>query len=129
MGGQTTPPAYEQVTPELFETYQELIPNHTGPPSASPPQSLHGHEDTDDDFSERVDDIEHTMHAAGNDGQHSSSGGRSVVFVQEHPPAIRMLHPASNNDQPARLLAAFSGSSFANAAPSGLELASSEEEG
>eukprot|EP00929_Paragymnodinium_shiwhaense_P036835 TRINITY_DN19700_c0_g1_i1.p1 TRINITY_DN19700_c0_g1~~TRINITY_DN19700_c0_g1_i1.p1 ORF type:complete len:3394 (+),score=752.34 TRINITY_DN19700_c0_g1_i1:173-10354(+) len=26
--GQTTPPAYEQVTPELFEQYQQLIPTH-----------------------------------------------------------------------------------------------------
>eukprot|EP00930_Biecheleria_cincta_P023500 TRINITY_DN16977_c0_g3_i1.p1 TRINITY_DN16977_c0_g3~~TRINITY_DN16977_c0_g3_i1.p1 ORF type:complete len:2833 (-),score=587.86 TRINITY_DN16977_c0_g3_i1:160-8370(-) len=126
--GQTTPPAYEQVTPELFETYQELIPNHIGPPSASPPQSLLGHEVMDDDSSEHVDDIGHTMHAEGDEGQHASSGIRPVGFVQEHPAAIRMLHPASNNAQPARL-ATFTSSGFASAAPAGLALASSEEEG
>eukprot|EP00931_Biecheleriopsis_adriatica_P064778 TRINITY_DN3947_c0_g2_i2.p1 TRINITY_DN3947_c0_g2~~TRINITY_DN3947_c0_g2_i2.p1 ORF type:complete len:3759 (-),score=912.49 TRINITY_DN3947_c0_g2_i2:186-11462(-) len=39
--GQTTPPAYEQVTPELFELWQsqEAQPPRTGPPSASPERS------------------------------------------------------------------------------------------
>lgn len=125
--GQTTPPAYEQVTPELFETYQELIPTHTGPPSASPPQSLLGHEATDDD-SEDIDDVEHTMHAEGDEGHFSSPGGRSAGFGQEHPAAIRMLHPTSNSAQPATLLASFSASGFVGTAPAGLNLVSSEDE-
>ncbi|CAE8672552.1 unnamed protein product, partial [Polarella glacialis] len=47
--GPTTPPAYEQATPEQFEQYQELLPTNEGPPTASPPISVEEDEEDQED--------------------------------------------------------------------------------